>query len=89
MGGDDRRRHAYGRPELIWGRLTKRLEGRRVGDRFIAACGKVVHADVNAARNVRDRIDDPEITRFIPYREVKAILLRRSSGGALPVKRPD
>jgi transposase len=69
--------------------LTRRLEGRRVGDRFIAACGKVMHADVNSARTVRDRIDDPEITRFMSYRDVKAILLRRSSGGALPVKRPE
>ena len=69
--------------------LTRRLEGRRVGDRFIAACGKVVHADVSSARNVRDRIDDPEITRFMPYPDVKRILLRRSSGGALPVMRPE
>jgi transposase len=69
--------------------LTRRLEGRRDGDRFIAACGRVVQADVNSARNIRDRIDDPEIRRFTPYREVKAILLRRSSGGVLPVNRPE
>ena len=69
--------------------LTRRLEGCRKGDRFIAACGKVVHADVNSARNVRDRIDDSEITRFMSHRDVKAILLRRSSGGALPVMRPE
>jgi transposase len=69
--------------------LTRRLEGCRKGDRFIAACGKVVHADVNSARNVRDRIDDSEITRFMSHRDVKAILLRRSSGGALPVMRSE
>lgn len=62
--------------------LTGRLEGRRSGDRFIAACGRVVQADVNAARNIRDRIDDPDIGRYTSYKEVKKILLGRSVRGS-------
>lgn len=65
------------------------LEGKRQGDRFITPDGEVLHSDVNAARNIRDRIDDPDITRFMPFDEVRKVLLRRSSGGALPLKRPE
>ena len=66
---------------------TGRLEGERYGDRFITPEGEVLHSDVNAARNVLSRFDDLEIERFTPFREVQAILLRRCSGGELPVKR--
>ncbi|RCJ05401.1 transposase, partial [Cupriavidus necator] len=34
----------------------------------------------NAARNVRNRIHDREITRYMPPLQVKQILLARSSG---------
>ena len=66
---------------------TGRLEGDRHGDRFITPAGEVLHSDVNAARNVLSRIDDLEIKRYMPFSEVRAILLRRYSGGELPVKR--
>ena len=65
---------------------TGRLEGERQGERFITPAGEVLHSDVNAARNVLSRIEDLEIRRYTPFREVRAILLRRYSGGALPVK---
>lgn len=56
---------------------TGRLEGRRVGDKFHHVNGDVSQADTNASGNIRDRGDDTEITRFTPYKEVKAILLNR------------
>lgn len=56
------------------------LEGRRAGDKFYRANGDVLQADFNAARNVRNRIHDREITRYMPHQQVKAILLARSSG---------
>ncbi len=54
------------------------LEGKRVGDKFYRVNGDVLQADYNAALNVRARYEDPEITRFTPYREVRRILLSRS-----------
>ena len=65
------------------------LEGKRRGERFITPEGEVLHSDMNAARNVRDRNDDLDITRFMPWDEVRKVLLRRSSGGVLPLKRPE
>jgi transposase len=56
------------------------LEGKRAGDKFYRANGDVLQADLNAARNVRTRIHDREITRYMPHQQVKAILLARSSG---------
>jgi hypothetical protein len=56
------------------------LEGKRVGDKFYRANGDVLQADFNAARNVKARSHDPEITRFMPHTEVRRILLARSSG---------
>jgi IS605 OrfB family transposase len=56
------------------------LEGKRAGDKFYRANGDVLQADFNAARNVRARIHDREITRYMPHQQVKAILLARSSG---------
>lgn len=56
------------------------LEGKREGDKFYRANGDVLQADFNAARNVRNRIHDREITRYMPHQQVKSILLARSSG---------
>jgi hypothetical protein len=54
------------------------LEGKRVGDRFYRNNGDVLQADHNAALNVLARLDDSEISRYTPYREVRRILLARS-----------
>lgn len=59
---------------------THLLEGKRVGDKFYRANGDVLQADFNAARNVRHRLDDHEITLYTPYKEVRRILLSRSTG---------
>ena len=56
------------------------LEGKREGDKFYRANGDVLQADTNAARNVRNRMHDREITRYMPHLQVKQILLARSSG---------
>jgi IS605 OrfB family transposase len=60
--------------------FTGLLEGKRKGDKFYRVNGDVLQADTNAARNVRARIHDPEITRYMPHLQVKQILLARSSG---------
>ncbi len=60
--------------------FTGLLEGKRVGDKFYRANGDVIQADFNAARSVKARIHDSEITRFMPYTEVRRILLSRASG---------
>ena len=57
---------------------TGLLAGKRVGDRFYRENGDVLQADHNAALNVLARLDDREISRFTPYREVRRILLSRS-----------
>lgn len=62
------------------------LEGKRAGDKFYRANGDVLQADHNAARNVLARLDDREISRFTPYKEVRRILLARSPA-QLSVKR--
>jgi len=54
------------------------LQGKRVGDKFYRANGDVLQADHNAALNVLARLDDPDIGRFTPYREVRRILVSRS-----------
>ncbi|MDN0076689.1 hypothetical protein QU481_17665, partial [Crenobacter sp. SG2303] len=54
--------------------FTGLLEGRRVGDKFHRANGDVTQADFNAARNVKHRLHDPAIARFMPHREVLRIL---------------
>jgi transposase len=54
------------------------LLGKRVGDSFHCFDGEVLQADENAARNVRDRLYDSEIDRWMPYRKVKSILLERT-----------
>lgn len=60
--------------------FTGLLEGRRVGDKFHRVNGDVIQADTNAARNVRARIHDRDITRYMPHLKVRQILLARSSG---------
>lgn len=57
---------------------TGLLTGKRTGDKFVRENGDVVQADTNAARNVLARISDPQITRYMPYTEVRGILLSRS-----------
>ena len=57
---------------------TGGLDGKRQGDRFYCSDGVVLQADQNAARNVLARLSDPEIERFMPYRQVKAILQART-----------
>ena len=37
------------------------------------------HADHNAALAVRHRVTDEVITRFMPYKEVQAVLLERTA----------
>ena len=57
---------------------TGLLQGKRVGDKFYRENGDVLQADHNAALNVLGRLDDPDISRFTPYRDVRRILLARS-----------
>jgi hypothetical protein len=59
---------------------TGLLQGKRVGDKFYRVSGDVIQADTNAARNVLARFSDPDISRWTPYRDVRRILLSRSSG---------
>lgn len=58
--------------------VTGLLQGKRVADRFYRINGDVIQADHNAASNVLRRYYDTEITRYMPYREVRNILLSRS-----------
>ena len=62
------------------------LQGKRVGDKFYRANGDVLQADHNAALNVLARLEDKDINRYTPYREVRRILLARSPA-QLSVKR--
>lgn len=59
---------------------TGLLQGKRVGDKFYRESGDVIQADTNAARNVLARLNDPDIGRWTPHKEVRKILLSRSSG---------
>ncbi|WP_207191947.1 zinc ribbon domain-containing protein, partial [Halochromatium roseum] len=65
------------------------LLGKRQGDRFHCVDGEVLQADQNAARNVLARLTDPEIERFTPYRQVKAILQARTERLRLRLPNPD
>lgn len=52
--------------------------GNRKGDVFVCLhCGHENHADRVGALNLLGRVADRQITRYTPYREVKAILLGR------------
>ena len=55
------------------------LLGQRRGDTFYCFDGVVQDADTNAARNILARWDDKEISLYTPYKQVKAILLRRTA----------
>ena len=57
---------------------TGLLQGRRRWDRFYCLDGVVLDADVNAACNILARLYDEEITLYMPYREVKALLAERT-----------
>jgi hypothetical protein len=59
--------------------LTAQCESRAQINKMCKVIGDVLQADVNAARNVKARMHDSEITRYMPYQQVKAILLSRSS----------
>ena len=70
---------------------TGLLQGRRAGDKFYGIDGVVLDADTNAARNILQRLYDPEIDRYTPHREVKRLLLDRigtSDGTAHPGLEP-
>jgi IS605 OrfB family transposase len=56
---------------------TGQLLGVRVGDKFHHVNGDVSHADINAACNIKQRLYDKDITRYMPYQKVKQILLNR------------
>ena len=70
---------------------TRRLEGRRVGDRFHHANGDVSHADTNAAKNILHRLADTDIKLYTPFRQVKKILQDRllATGGVTETSAPD
>jgi len=65
------------------------LSGKRSGEKFYRENGEVLQADVNAARNVRARLYDSEISRWLPYKQVKAILLQRNSANRLKLPNQD
>ena len=56
---------------------TGLLQGTRRGDRFYGLDGVVLDADTNAARNILQRMYDPEIDLYTPYRKVKRLLQNR------------
>jgi len=56
----------------------------RQGERFICIkCGFKEDADVNGALNILSRKYDQEISLYTPYKQVKEILLKRYSVGAI------
>ncbi len=57
---------------------TGLLQGKHQWDRFYCLDGAVLDADVNAACNILARLYDEEITLYMPYREVKALLAERT-----------
>lgn len=59
---------------------TGAFTGERKGDRFYRENGDIVHADLNAAFVILLRLWDPEITRYMGYREVKKIIEARTAG---------
>jgi IS605 OrfB family transposase len=77
------------------------LLGKRSGDSFsrqkfflnfcLENChdGVVLQADKNAARNVLARLHDPEIDRWMPFQQVKSILLQRTERQRLGLLNPD
>ena len=65
------------------------LLGKRIGDPFHCFDGEVLQADTNAARNVKARLDDPDIDRWTPYQMVKFILLSWTNGQRLGLLSPE
>jgi len=65
------------------------LSGKRCGDLFHCESGEVLRADVNAARNVLARLNDTEINRWMPYKQVHAILLKRTEANRLKLLNQD
>jgi IS605 OrfB family transposase len=65
------------------------LSGKRSGEKFYRENGEVLQADVNAARNVLARLYDSEISRWMPYKQVKAILLQRMNANRLKLLNQD
>jgi IS605 OrfB family transposase len=57
---------------------TGLLQGTRRWDRFYCCDGVALDADTNAACNILARLYDEEITLYMPYREVKALLAERT-----------
>jgi len=53
--------------------------GKRTGETFHCAfgCGAVMIAPLNAAVNVKARLEDKELHRWLPFQKVKQILLER------------
>ena len=50
----------------------------RKGNNFLCrVCGHVDHADCVGGKSAKRRMDDPQITRWTPYCEVKTILMER------------
>jgi IS605 OrfB family transposase len=67
----------------------------RKGDKLHCLnCGKEGDADYFASLNILSRLDDPDINRYTPYREVKKILMerfearRRNGGGTVETVQP-
>lgn len=58
--------------------LTGTLLGSRNGDCFYRYNGDVLQSDYNAANVIARRGTDPEITRYMKYRDVKLVLLHRT-----------
>ncbi|MDE5098572.1 MAG: hypothetical protein O4861_09585 [Trichodesmium sp. St16_bin4-tuft] len=54
------------------------LLGTRCGDQFFTFDGEVLQADSNAARNIEIRLDDPNVTRFMKYVDVRKVLIQRT-----------
>ncbi|MYC64578.1 MAG: transposase, partial [Caldilineaceae bacterium SB0661_bin_34] len=57
---------------------TGLLQGTRRWDRFYCLDGVVLDADTNAACNILARLYDEEITLYMPYRDVRALLAERT-----------
>ena len=68
---------------------TGLLQGRRRWDRFYCCDGVVLDADINAACNILARLYDEEITLYMPYREVKALLAERTRTERWGLLHPD
>ena len=65
------------------------LSGKRSGEKFYRENGDVLQSDVNAARNILARLHDSEISRWMPYQQVKSILLKRTSANRLKLLNQD